>query len=145
MQYITLYKRKRLSCNSIHQPQHLPAMNRKCLVCGMILLGRIDKKFCSDQCRNRYHNSLSIPEFRFIRQVHYKLRKNRRIMMEFTQSGQHRITDSILSYAGFDFDYMTSMTSSDGDFPCFFCYEQGYIRTPDGNVTLIRKNLADEL
>ena len=32
-------------------------MNNKCLHCGEKLIGRVDKRFCDDQCRNTWHNS----------------------------------------------------------------------------------------
>ena len=30
--------------------------NKKCLSCGKLLKGRVDKKFCDDYCRNNYNN-----------------------------------------------------------------------------------------
>ncbi|MBP5229097.1 MAG: hypothetical protein J6Z32_03005 [Bacteroidales bacterium] len=29
---------------------------KKCPVCGRVVLGRTDKKFCCDDCRTEYHN-----------------------------------------------------------------------------------------
>ena len=31
---------------------------RECLECSTALMGRVDKKFCNDQCRNSYNNRL---------------------------------------------------------------------------------------
>jgi hypothetical protein len=31
---------------------------KTCLQCGTELRGRIDKKFCDDQCRTAYNNSI---------------------------------------------------------------------------------------
>jgi len=32
---------------------------RNCPECGEKIIGRADKKFCSDQCRNSYNNRLN--------------------------------------------------------------------------------------
>ncbi|MBC7863150.1 MAG: DUF2116 family Zn-ribbon domain-containing protein, partial [Bacteroidia bacterium] len=34
----------------------MKAATKKCPECGESYLGRVDKKFCSDQCRNTYNN-----------------------------------------------------------------------------------------
>ena len=34
-------------------------MDKLCLECGDKLFGRIDKKFCSDACRNAYNNKIN--------------------------------------------------------------------------------------
>jgi hypothetical protein len=33
--------------------------NKFCLNCNEKLVGRTDKKFCSDYCRTHYHNALN--------------------------------------------------------------------------------------
>lgn len=33
-------------------------MDRSCLDCGKALVGRADKKFCDDSCRNNYNNRI---------------------------------------------------------------------------------------
>jgi hypothetical protein len=34
-------------------------MNKVCLECGEKIVGREDKKFCSDGCRNAYNNKIN--------------------------------------------------------------------------------------
>jgi len=34
-------------------------MQKACLECGDNIVGRIDKKFCSDGCRNAYNNKVN--------------------------------------------------------------------------------------
>ena len=34
-------------------------MEKQCLECGDKIVGRIDKKFCSDGCRNAYNNKVN--------------------------------------------------------------------------------------
>ena len=33
--------------------------NKECLECGVLVKGRIDKKFCSDYCRNSFNNKVN--------------------------------------------------------------------------------------
>ena len=56
---------------------------RKCLVCGEKLLGRIDQKYCSDHCRNAYNNLLNRDSKNLVRNINNKLRKNYRILDSF--------------------------------------------------------------
>ena len=42
---------------------------KQCLECGNELMGRIDKKFCSDGCRNAYHNKVNPATKNLIRNI----------------------------------------------------------------------------
>ena len=53
---------------------------RKCLECNEKLVGRIDKKFCSDFCRNNYNNNINKDNTNLIRNTNHRLRKNWRIL-----------------------------------------------------------------
>ncbi len=55
-------------------------MGRKCMVCNENLKGRVDKKFCSDYCRNSYNNSLKRSNNNLVRNINNQLRKNYRIL-----------------------------------------------------------------
>jgi len=48
---------------------------RYCLECGEPLIGRSDKKFCDDQCRNAYNNKLNRDHINLYRNINNKLRK----------------------------------------------------------------------
>ena len=111
-------------------------MKKKCLICGSLLHGRIDKKFCSDYCRNRYHNSMNASENRIIRHVNYILRKNRRILQKFNQNGIEEIHRSVLLQSGFDFSYITKISKNSGDYH-YYCYEHGYKENCNGLLTLL--------
>jgi predicted nucleic acid-binding Zn ribbon protein len=112
-------------------------MKRKCMICGFPLQGRIDKKFCSDNCRNRYHNSMNTYESMYIRNVNYILRKNRKILLELNKNGVLNIEKSNLTCAGFNFNFITSLHDNSNGSPSYFCYEQGYSANQDGTVTLL--------
>jgi hypothetical protein len=107
--------------------------------------GRIDKKFCSDYCRNKYHNRLHARENNYIRKVNYILRKNRRILLELMQSGIETIPPTNLAQAGFNFKFFTSIQKNPHGQNCYFCYELGYLKRRDGEWTLIQKNIDQKV
>ncbi|NPA43890.1 MAG: DUF2116 family Zn-ribbon domain-containing protein, partial [Chlorobi bacterium] len=81
---------------------------RVCLECGTPLTGRSDKKFCSDYCRNAYHNRKNRETNSLVRRINARLRKNHRILSSFNPDGKTKIPRRKLTDAGFDFDYYTS-------------------------------------
>ena len=54
-------------------------MQKNCPECGDKIIGRIDKKFCSDGCRNAYNNRINKDSKNLIRNTNNRLRKNYRI------------------------------------------------------------------
>ena len=45
--------------------------HRLCLECGDHLKGRIDKKFCSDYCRNSFNNKVNKDKKKLFQKVDY--------------------------------------------------------------------------
>ena len=62
-------------------------MEKKCPECGAPIKGRIDKKFCSDLCRNAYNNKQNSDTTNYMRTVNNILRKNRRLLQEKVEKG----------------------------------------------------------
>lgn len=112
---------------------------RVCLECGNPVFGRIDKKFCDDQCRNAYNNKQNADTNNFIRNVHYTLRKNRRILEECNPSGKEKISRKKLSEKGFDFAFHTSTYTTKKGAVYYFVYEYGYLKL-DNDLLLLVKN-----
>ncbi len=107
--------------------------------CERELHGRSDQKFCSDQCRNTYNNSLNADNNNFIRKVNYILRKNRRILKELNSGGKTKVYRKQLIIAGFDFNYFTSTYTTKKGNIYYFCYEEGYLMLGDDMLVLVRK------
>ncbi len=63
-------------------------VQKKCLECERPVFGRVDKKFCSDGCRNAYNNKNKAAATNYIRNVNNLLAKNRRILLAFNPSGK---------------------------------------------------------
>jgi hypothetical protein len=101
-------------------------MKKLCLDCGSVLIGRSDKKFCSDYCRNNFHNRQNQTTNNYIRRVNYALRKNRRILQKLNQRGLGKVEKSRLMGEGFIFEYITHMVQDGEGHRLYFCYDQGY-------------------
>lgn len=116
---------------------------KACLECGAEIKGRVDKKYCSDQCRTSYNNRLNSDETTYMRNVNNILRKNRRILIELNPEGKSRVTRTKLKTKGFDFAYFTSTyTTKDGAL-YFYCYEQGYLPIEkDYFLLVVKKDFA---
>lgn len=121
---------------------------RLCPECGEKIVGRIDKIFCSDQCRNTYNNKLNSDVNNTVRNINNALRKNRRILEELSgQSEKTMVSKDTLLTKGFSFTYHThTYTTKRGDI-YRFCYELGYLFLEDKNLYLLvtHKEKGDEV
>ena len=102
---------------------------RLCLECESVLKGRKDQKFCSDLCRNAYHNKNNEDANRFVRRINSILRKNRRILEHLNPEGKTTIDGLLLAEMGFNFHYYTNIYTTQKGASYFFCYEFGLIIT----------------
>src|SRR5687767_3901913 len=100
---------------------------KKCEACGTSIIGRIDKRFCSDQCRSTFNNRQNSDVTNYIRNVNNALRKNRRILAALNPLGKTRLSREKLLAMGFDFRYYTSTYTTREDAQYFYCYDQGYL------------------
>jgi hypothetical protein len=98
-----------------------------CLDCGEPLKGRSDKKFCSDLCRNNFHNRMSRSNEKFIRNVQNILRRNRRILGELNTGGSVKVHRDELIARGFNFTFHTHSYTTRKGMTYSFCFDQGYI------------------
>jgi predicted nucleic acid-binding Zn ribbon protein len=113
---------------------------RNCLECGDKILGREDKKFCSDGCRNNYNNRMNKDSTNIMRNVNNKLRKNYRILSEINSDGKTKTTKSKLLSKGFSFDYLTSILNTKTGNTYYFVYDQGYMLLDNDFYMLVKKD-----
>jgi hypothetical protein len=111
-----------------------------CQECGEKIMGRVDKKFCSDQCRIAYNNKLNSDGTNYVRNVNNALRKNRRILTELNSTQKTvSVSREKLLEKGFDFKYFTStFTTKEGKL-YKYCYDQGYLEMDKGYYLLVVK------
>jgi len=110
-----------------------------CLECGQKIIGRSDKKFCNDACRNAYNNKQNKDSTNLMRNINNKLRKNYRILKEINIDGKTKILKSRLSGLGFDFEYFTNLKVYKNGSEYKFIYDYGY-KLLDDDFVLIVKN-----
>ncbi|MBN8702926.1 MAG: hypothetical protein J0M08_07665 [Bacteroidetes bacterium] len=114
-------------------------MEKKCLECKEVIKGRIDKKFCSDLCRNSFNNRLNSDSVNYVRNVNNILRKNRRILEELVPEETAKTSKAKLSDKGFNFAYFTSTyTTKKGD-TYYYCYDYGYLPLENNFYFLVKK------
>ena len=113
--------------------------NRKCLECGEKVIGRIDKKFCSDYCRNSYNNKVDKDSKNLIRNTNNRLRKNYKILTEMNVSGKTKVNRRKLFDKGFDFKFITSIYTTKKGSIYFYVYDQGYLELENEWYLLVKQ------
>ena len=113
-----------------------------CLECDEIMIGRIDKKFCSDSCRSSHNNRKRIINQTNVKKVNLILVKNRTILYELNTRFQDHsvITTFQLKLMGFDFAFFTHQTSDRRGRLMFYCYDLGYQQLAGNKVKIIKNN-----
>ncbi|MFY0628228.1 MAG: hypothetical protein JXR07_18160 [Reichenbachiella sp.] len=99
--------------------------NNKCLSCQKVLAGRIDKKFCSSQCRANFHNQHKRKNERVIAAVNRQIRKNRMILKNLCPTGKATVRKEELELKGFSFQYFSSIYE-EGKTTYYFSHEFGF-------------------
>lgn len=103
---------------------------KKCLNCGESIKGRIDKKFCDDQCRTQYNNRINSSSSALVKNINSILKKNRKILEELlalTTDGKSKVPSKKLHDKGYNFNYQTHTYTTKTGSVYFFCYEYGYL------------------
>ena len=117
---------------------------RKCLECETEIWGRVDKKFCSDQCRNTYNNKVHKLSNAYVRKVNYSLRKNRHLMEQLLlgkEKGVTKVRVSEMLRQGFTFDFHTHTYTNKKGETYYFCYEYGYLKIDEEYLLVVVRNL----
>lgn len=114
-------------------------MERNCYECGEKIVGRIDKKFCGDYCRNAYNNNLNKDSRNIMRNVNNKLRKNYRILLELNPNDKTRSTRTRLLAKGFNFEYFTNIYTTKTGNIYYFVYDQGYLPLEGEFYALVKR------
>ncbi len=114
-------------------------MQKSCLECGEKIVGRVDKKFCSDYCRNAYHNTRNKDRKNLLRNINNRLRKNYRILEELNPNEKTTVSKNKLLARGFDFEHLTSIYTTKTGKVYYFVYDQGYLPINNGYYALVKR------
>ncbi|MCC7050906.1 MAG: hypothetical protein IT239_03905 [Bacteroidia bacterium] len=113
---------------------------KKCLECSEPIIGRIDKKFCNDLCRNAYNNRLNSDSTNLVRNINNILRRNRRIIEELAPDNKAKVHKDKLIAKGFDFRYFTHLLKTQKGSVYYFCYEYGYLPLESNWFFLVKQS-----
>ncbi|NDK56663.1 hypothetical protein [Pontibacter fetidus] len=113
--------------------------NRSCLQCGSVMTGRVDKKFCSDQCRATAGNRRKDQDIgeQLIKEINLRLRRNRYLLHRLSPEGKTTLRREVLEQAGFDFRYFTYLYRTQKGNTYYFCYDYGYLLLEDEKVLIV--------
>ena len=110
---------------------------RLCPVCGEAIIGRVDKRFCSDQCRNSFNNHKYVSKSEMVKKVNRILKKNHSILEGLNKHGKSKVLRTKLLQAGFDFNYYTSVYKTQKGAEYHLVYDQGYLGLSEDLFLLI--------
>jgi len=114
-------------------------MEKKCLDCGEILMGRSDKKFCSDYCRSNYYNKHHSETKKNITRINKILKKNHTVLSDLNPAGKSTMHRDVLLAKGFNFKYFTNTYTTKAGATYYFCYEQGYLPIDNNFYALVTR------
>jgi hypothetical protein len=113
---------------------------KNCLECDDKVVGRIDKKFCSDYCRNAFNNKVNKESKNLIRNTNNRLRKNYKILSELNISGKTKVSRRKLFDKGFDFKFITSIYITKTGNTYYYVYDQGYLELENEMYLLVKQD-----
>ena len=114
---------------------------KNCMECGDKIMGREDKKFCSDACRNAFNNKINKDTNNLMRNINNRLRKNYRILSDINPDGKIKTTKSKLLSKGFSFDWFTNIVQTKTGNTYFFVYDQGYMFLEQDYLIVVKKDM----
>lgn len=116
---------------------------RTCAECGDALMGRADKKFCSDTCRNAYNNRMSGESNNTMRRTILALKKNRRILDELYKANKKKINKKTLLDKGYDYNKLTHFYVNKKNQVYRFCFDYGFVEYEDGWLFLVTDKINE--
>ena len=115
------------------------SQQRQCLSCGHALRGRIDKKFCNDQCRSEHHNRKRQMPDEKARPIARALQRNRHILQHLLGEEDKKVVSrEALLDLGFRFRYHTHRHENRRGAEYIFCFEFGYLQLGSERILLLR-------
>ena len=115
----------------------------KCLECGNPIAygSRTDKKFCSEGCKNRWHNRKSRNSRLFRIRVMHALEKNYRILSGLIKAGVEMVPVMTLEQMGFDFSHITGYRKGRKSAE-MWCYDISFTVTETVVKSISRQDLV---
>ena len=113
--------------------------NKLCLLCTKPLLGRSDKKFCSEFCRNTLNNKVTSQSRLGMRSAQSILSRNRKILREIIGDDLiKKVPQATLISMGYHFDYLTCMKITQKGEINKYCFEFNIRELSDEMIEIFR-------
>ncbi|MFY0598318.1 MAG: hypothetical protein JXR03_01520 [Cyclobacteriaceae bacterium] len=107
-----------------------PFSNKTCANCKIEITGRLDKKFCCDQCRATFNNRSRQSNEHLLMETNRQVRRNRKILRSLCPTGKATVRQEVAAEMGFEFGMFTSIFPSQGKV-YYFSYEYGFMPIVD--------------
>ncbi len=103
-------------------------LQKYCLNCGKVLVGRMDKKFCDVHCKGAYHYKKTQEETpKFYNYVDNQLKLNRKILKAYNKAGKATVRTETLKSEGFNPKFFTHYWKNKKGEVYLFVYEFGFL------------------
>ncbi len=99
---------------------------KNCPICESRIRGRSDKKFCSDDCRARFHNSNNKQNNNSTNLILKTLNSNRKILENLYKNGVVKVPVTILLSIGFNLNFYTHTHSTSDKIQVRYIFDIGY-------------------
>jgi predicted nucleic acid-binding Zn ribbon protein len=106
----------------------------KCPICNNPVIGRADKKYCSDQCRYLANNKNKFQAERPILDINKVLRKNRSILKALCPVGKATVRRDVLDAMGYDVRVFSSLFLTSKKQIYYVCYDFAFTPILDNNI-----------
>ncbi len=104
-------------------------LQKECLYCKSVLVGRTDKKYCDTHCKSAYQYQKEKEEpDRFYNIVDNCLKRNRRILKQHNKAGKAVVRATILYELGFNPKFFTHYWKNQKGDVYLFVYEYGFLK-----------------
>ena len=117
-------------------------MNKSCPECGDKIIGRSDKRYCSDACRNAHNNSLNKDGKNLVRNINNRIRKNYRILEALNAKEKTKVKKETLLKHGFNFKFFTGQYVTKTGSVYFYVYDQGYLPLENDWYLLVKADIT---
>ncbi len=111
---------------------------RFCVFCGRTLVGRSDKKFCDDSCRNNYAYQHNKFDKDVVNKVNKSLLYNRNVLRSITRCGRKIVKRQILVDNNFNFDVITGVYRTNKQQEYRLLYDYAYKCINDEDVLVVK-------
>ena len=119
-------------------------MKKKCIYCTAEFVGRSDKRFCSQSCKNNHNHSQRAATRSAVREIDTYLHRNREILQmlfEGTKETKIEVDRLVLVRAGFRFNYCTGVYVNKEGKMYYYVYDFAWMEFSSQVIMLIKKTM----